>query len=56
LLGVAKQTTKSIHLGPRPRRAIHAPIHLNALTVKAITRLTLITALSGNTTSTRSGL
>jgi len=48
--------TKSIHLGLRLRRAIHALIHSNASTVKVNTRPTLTTALSGNTASTRSGL
>jgi len=35
---------------------IHAFICLNALIAKAFIRLTLTTVLSGNTTSTRSGL
>ncbi len=43
---------------PRPKtnKGIHALIHSNASTVKVNTRPTLTTALSGNTTSTRSSL
>jgi len=54
LHGVAKLTTKLIHLDLKPRRMNSALIHSNTLTARVLTLPTPMIVPSGNTTSIRS--
>jgi len=54
--GVAKLTTKLIHLGSKPRRVNPAFIHSNVLIARVLTSLTPMIVFSRNTALIRSGI